>query len=77
MWGVNGYTSLKHKFDFADAENVFAGMTYTFADDRIYYGEDRFITIGMLKGGIVLIAHTEQGDEVRIISMGYQHKPGH
>ena len=60
---------VKHGFDFADAENVFAGMTYTFADDRIYYGEDRFITIGMLKGGIVLIAHTEQDDEVRIISM--------
>ncbi|QTA88703.1 BrnT family toxin [Desulfonema magnum] len=59
----------KHGFDFADAEAVFAGMTYTFGDNRTYYGEDRFITLGMLKGRIVVIAHTEQDDEIRIISM--------
>ncbi len=58
----------KHGFDFADAEAVFAGMTYTFGDDQ-YYREDRFTTLGMLKGGIVLIAHTENDDEIRIISM--------
>ena len=28
----------KHGFDFADAGAVFAGMTYTFGDDREYYG---------------------------------------
>ncbi|MCP4346767.1 MAG: BrnT family toxin [Desulfobacterales bacterium] len=59
----------KHGFDFADAEAVFAGMTYTFGDDRIYYGEERFITLGMLKGRVVLIAHAEDDDEIRIISM--------
>lgn len=59
----------KHGFDFADAEAVFAGMTYTFRDDREYYGKDRFITLGMLKGRIVLIAHTEEGNNIRIISM--------
>ncbi len=59
----------KHGFDFADAEAVFAGMTYTFGDDRTYYGEERFITLGMLKGRVVLIAHTEDDDEIRIISM--------
>ncbi len=59
----------KHGFDFADAETVFTGMTYTFGDDRTYYGENRFITLGMLKGRVVLIAHTENDDEIRIISM--------
>lgn len=59
----------KHGFDFADAGAVFAGMTYTFGDDREYYGEERFITLGMLKGRTVLIAHTGDDDEIRIISM--------
>jgi len=59
----------KHGFDFADTGTVFAGMTYTFGDDRTYYGEGRFITFGMLKGRTVLIAHTEDDDEIRIISM--------
>jgi uncharacterized DUF497 family protein len=38
-------------------------------DDRFDYGEQRFITLGMLKGVVVVIAHTEQDDEIRIISM--------
>ncbi|MDM8536443.1 BrnT family toxin [Desulfobacterales bacterium HSG17] len=59
----------KHGFDFADAEAVFTGMTYTFGDDRTYYGEDRFTTLGMLDGRVVVIAHTEDDDEIRIISM--------
>jgi uncharacterized DUF497 family protein len=59
----------KHSMDFADAEAVFAGATFTFEDDRFDYGEQRFITLGMLKGVVVVIAHTEQDDEIRIISM--------
>jgi uncharacterized DUF497 family protein len=55
--------------DFADAEAVFAGATFTFEDNRFDYGEQRFITLGMLKGVVVVIAHTEQDDEIRIISM--------
>jgi uncharacterized DUF497 family protein len=59
----------KHGLDFADAPTVFAGATFTFEDDRFDYREDRFITLGMLAGEVVVIAHTEQGDNVRIISM--------
>ena len=59
----------KHGLDFADAPTVFAGATFTFEDDRFDYGEDRFITLGMLAGEVVVIAHTERGDNVRIISM--------
>nr|VFJ61739.1 MAG: hypothetical protein BECKDK2373C_GA0170839_10914 [Candidatus Kentron sp. DK] len=59
----------KHGFDFADAETVFAGVTYTFNDDRTDYGEERFITLGMLETTVVVIAHTEQDNEIRIISM--------
>lgn len=35
-----------HGLDFLDAEHVFAGVTYTFEDDRFSYGEQRFVTLG-------------------------------
>lgn len=59
----------KHGFDFNDAKDVFNGVTLTIEDFRFAYGEQRFITIGMLKAKVVLIAHTEQDDVIRIISM--------
>ena len=59
----------KHGLDFADAEIVFSGATFTFEDDRFDYGEQRFITIGMLYGRVVVIAHTEHNDVIRVISM--------
>jgi len=59
----------KHGLDFADALAVFAGVTFTFEDDRFDYEEQRFITLGMLAGKVVVIAHTERDDKVRIISM--------
>jgi hypothetical protein len=59
----------KRGLDFADAEIVFSGATFTFEDDRFDYGEQRFITMGLLRGVVVVIAHTERGETIRIISM--------
>ena len=59
----------KHGFDFIDAETVFSGATFTIEDDRFVYGEQRFITLGMLHGVVVVITHTEQDASLRIISM--------
>lgn len=59
----------KHGIDFADAETVFGGLVLTFEDDRFDYEEHRFITAGMLSDVIVVIAHTETDEEIRIISM--------
>jgi uncharacterized DUF497 family protein len=59
----------KHRLDFADAESVFTGATFTFEDDRFEYGEDRYITLGLLRGTVVVIAHTEREDIIRVISM--------
>lgn len=60
----------KHRLDFADAEIVFDGLTLTFEDDRFDYTEQRFITIGTLDGEFIVIAHTENEDDLtRIISM--------
>ena len=57
-----------HGLDFADATLVFDGATFTFEDDRFAYGEQRFITLGMLAGIIVSIVHTETENEIHIIS---------
>ena len=43
-------------------------VTFTFEDDRFSYGEQRFVTLGLLAGMIVSIVHTENEHEIRIIS---------
>ena len=57
-----------HGLDFVDALRVFEGTTYTFEDDRFSYGEQRFVTLGLLAGIPVSIVHTETDHEIRIIS---------
>jgi uncharacterized protein len=57
-----------HGLDFIDAPRVFEGVTFTFEDDRFSYGEQRFVTLGLLAGVPVSIAHTETDHEIRIIS---------
>jgi len=60
----------KHGLDFADAEQVLAGPCVTFVDSRFDYGEVRLITLGLLAGRVVVIAHAPRGeDTTRIISM--------
>ena len=57
-----------HGLDFADAVGVFEGVTFTFEDDRFSYGEQRFVTLGLLAGIPVSVVHTESEYEIRIIS---------
>ena len=47
---------------------MFEGVTFTFEDDRFSYGEQRFVTLGLLAGMTVSIVHTENEHEIRIIS---------
>ena len=58
----------EHGLDFVDAPRVFEGLTFTYEDDRFAYDEQRYITLGLLAGVPVSIAHTESEDEIRIIS---------
>ena len=59
----------KHGFDFANAEQVFNGPTFTVEDARDYDGERRFNSTGFFGTAIVTICHTETEDEIHIISM--------
>lgn len=59
----------KHGLSFEDVAMVFQGQTVTFIDGRYDYGEVRHLTFGELLGRVVVIAHTDREDRIRIISM--------
>lgn len=59
----------KRGLDFADAEFIFDGPTFTFEDDRRDYGEQRWVTLGLLSNKVIVLVHTETEDKIRIISM--------
>jgi uncharacterized protein len=60
---------LKHGIDFSDVEKVFENETITIFDDRFDYGEDRFLTLGLLDERVVVIIHTETDKVIRVISV--------
>jgi uncharacterized protein len=59
----------KHGIDFIGIETVFEGETVMILDDRFDYGEERFISFGLLDGRVVTIAHTETDTTIRVISV--------
>jgi uncharacterized DUF497 family protein len=59
----------KHGIDFFGIEEVFEGTTITLLDDRFDYGEQRFVSFGLLAGRVVAVTHTETGEEIRVISV--------
>ena len=60
----------KHKVSFEEAATVLADpMAATGADPDHSIGEFRYITFGISKRGrLLVVAHTEEGDSIRIIS---------
>lgn len=62
-------TLLERGLDFARAREVFAGVTVTMHDNRLDYGEDRHVTVGLLDGRVVVVVWTPRGRARRIISM--------
>jgi uncharacterized protein len=58
-----------HGIDFIDVSEVFDGDIVTIEDDRYSYGEQRFVTFGLLKGSVVAVVNTDRGEFIRIISV--------
>jgi uncharacterized DUF497 family protein len=58
----------KHGIDFIDIPVVFERDTLTVEDDRFAYGEQRFVTFGLLRDMVVAVVHTERNNTIRIIS---------
>jgi len=63
------WTLQKRRLDFVEAEQVFAGLTYTFEDDRFDYSETRWITFGLLRGRLIAVVWTLRGEDRHVISM--------
>jgi hypothetical protein len=58
-----------HGVCFESARDVFKDpFSIEWRDDRKPYGEDRFVTIGMVEGRLLYVAYTMRGDVIRIIS---------
>jgi uncharacterized DUF497 family protein len=64
-WGRN---IRKHSIDFRDAVAIFADNIVTMEDTRFDYGEQRYISLGLLKGRVIVVVHTEDEDVIRLIS---------
>lgn len=58
----------KHGIDFRDAATMFVDDTVLMEDDRFEYGETRFVSLGLLRGRVIVVVYTEHGDVTRIIS---------
>ncbi len=62
-------TLLTRGLDFADAAKVFNGPVFEAEDTRFAYPEQRYSTIGLLDGRMVVIIWTETVNGRRVISM--------
>ena len=61
----------KHGIDFRSAAKIFAGEVFSWPDDRFYYGEERFIGMGLLGNMVVVMVYTEDEatETIRILSI--------
>jgi len=60
---------LDHKIDFAMAREVFDDVFAIAWDDNGQVSqEQRFITVGMVEGRLLVVCYTPRGDRIRIIS---------
>lgn len=60
---------VKHGVDLADAAKVLAGECLERLDDRYDYGEDRWISVGLLRGQAMVCVWADWGGTARIISL--------
>ncbi len=60
----------EHGIDFRDAMTAFADrLSATIADDEHSFDEERFVTIGeMANGKLVVVVHTPRGSRIRLIT---------
>lgn len=60
----------KHGLDLADARELLEGPCHDRLDDRYDYGEERWMSVGLLRGDVVVCIWAELGeDEARVISL--------
>jgi uncharacterized protein len=55
--------------DFADANQIFASVTFEYEDTRENYGEKRMICFGYLYGRLTVVGYVQRDDARHIFSM--------
>jgi uncharacterized DUF497 family protein len=60
--------------DFARAQEIFDSDSVDVPDERFNYGEQRWLTFGLLDGRHVAVVWTTREDRRRIISMRHMHE---
>jgi uncharacterized protein len=63
------WTLRERGLDFVHVAEVFAGPTFDRADERHDYGELRIVTVGYLRGRMVIVVWTPRRDARHVISM--------
>lgn len=63
------WTLRERGLDFEETKEVFAGRMLQRRDDRHDYGEVRIVTIGFLRGRMVVVVWTLRGNDRHVISM--------
>ena len=63
------WTLAERGLDLAEVPAIFAGAVVTYPDDRRDYAEPRFITIGRLRGRMVVVVWTPRDSAYRIVSL--------
>ena len=58
----------KHGVDFLKAMLIFESAVSTLEDKRKDYGEQRFVSIGMVGKDCIVVVHTPRGEKTRLIS---------
>ena len=59
----------QHSFDFEGCEAIFDGPFVTWEDDREAYGEQRINAVGWLNGRLMHLTYTDEGKDIRVISL--------
>jgi len=58
----------RHKIDLPECEAAFDAPMLTREDDRQGYGEQRLISLGLVRGRVVVLVWTDREDGPRLIS---------
>ncbi|WP_293884351.1 BrnT family toxin [Sphingomonas sp.] len=66
-------TLTDRRLDFLDAPRLFESRSLTVVDDRIDYGEERFVSYGFIDAIAIALVWTDREGVMRIISMRKMH----
>jgi uncharacterized DUF497 family protein len=65
----------RHGVDFVGCDAIFDGPVVSWEDAREDYGEQRINLLGWLRGRVMHLTYTDDGEVLRAISLRHAEKP--